>query len=89
MSTLTHNNIEKDINEVPTTVLEQLKHYFRHTTFKSDLQMKAVNTILKRKLIITFYFDITLTIYDLKENMMYLYRCQLDQESHCVINYLL
>lgn len=89
MSAFISNKIEKDINEKQSTMLEQLKYYFRHQTFKSDLQMKAVDTILKRKSITTLIFVITLTIYDLKENVMYLCRCQLDLENHCVINYLL
>jgi len=39
------------LNMEPSELLEKLKHYFHHPTFKSDLQMNAIITILKRKCI--------------------------------------
>lgn len=40
---------EKSIDMDQKILLEKLKHYFHHPTFKSDLQKNAILTILKRK----------------------------------------
>lgn len=69
------------------TLLEKLNYYFHHPTFKNDLQRNAIITILKRKCIASLLFIIILTIHFFKENVMYLCQCQLDLESHYVINY--
>lgn len=42
---------EKSISMEPKILLEKLKYYFHHPTFKSDLQKNAIMTILKRKCI--------------------------------------
>lgn len=42
---------EKIINMEPKVLLEKLKYYFHHPTFKSDTQKNAILTILKRKCI--------------------------------------
>lgn len=79
---------EQVISMETNTLLEKLNYYFHHTTFKSDLQKNAIITILKRKCIASLLFLIILTVNVFKENLMYLCRCQLDLESHYVINYL-
>lgn len=40
---------EKIHNWDEKTLLENLKYYFHHPTFKSDLQKNAILTILKSK----------------------------------------
>uniref|UniRef100_A0A2S2P906 DNA 3'-5' helicase n=1 Tax=Schizaphis graminum TaxID=13262 RepID=A0A2S2P906_SCHGA len=49
MSEGTRINSEQMLNMDTNTLLKQLKHYFHHQTFKSDLQKNAIIAILKRK----------------------------------------
>ncbi|XP_060880859.1 LOW QUALITY PROTEIN: ATP-dependent DNA helicase Q5-like [Metopolophium dirhodum] len=49
MSEETRIKSEKIISMEPNALLEKLKHFFHHPTFKSDLQKNAIIAILKRK----------------------------------------
>lgn len=42
---------ERTLTMDSNRLLEKLKNYFHHPTFKSDLQKNAISTILKRKCI--------------------------------------
>lgn len=56
MSEETRIKSEKIISMEQNALLEKLKHYFHHPTFKSDLQKNAIIAILKRKCIIIISF---------------------------------
>lgn len=56
MSEETRIKSEKIVSMDPNTLLEKLKYYFHHQTFKSDLQKNAIIAILKRKFIIIIIF---------------------------------
>uniref|UniRef100_A0A2S2QW87 DNA 3'-5' helicase n=1 Tax=Sipha flava TaxID=143950 RepID=A0A2S2QW87_9HEMI len=49
MSGETRYRDEKTLTMDSNKLLEKLKNYFHHPTFKSDLQKNAISTILKRK----------------------------------------
>lgn len=51
MSGETRYKDEKTLTMDSSKLLEKLKDYFHHPTFKSDLQKNAISTILKRKCI--------------------------------------
>lgn len=65
-----HPQHERTCNKDTSSLIENLKYYFHHSTFKSELQKNAIVTILKRK----FSLNVSIFIIVVTASFFFIYR---------------